>query len=604
MQLPRAQHLLQFLSPIQATSCPCSSVSLGKFEMEYTPSKNGKIVGSSSNNHTLVIPESKLVWSGKNRAAGSLMLVFHARASTGQKSQKRSLQQSLAKVSVELNRMNPSDIVQLTKTKHAVQTSSQDTSATYDGSEKVPRSTQSASDFNSQQAAMFGESINGSPLAVESHGSLDGVAENSAVVGTYSKMGRKTKSKMKERRDACIMTDLSLGTGETISPTQDHTTCIDPLEHGLAESNDDPNSMTPPLPKKGFTENGASLLSKLAAQCNGMNSLNGLNFLNGFADDHQSMTTDHSISRDDNPTFLDSNESNYSLTVSIPCTYRNRSRTSSTSCLSMDTSNHTYSKRRYKVPARKRSEIQLLLDGDKPPGQRISAEEIPVFTAEDPSNRATRYMIHQSKGSWTQLGTGTRKITPVEPFTYPFSPTLIPKKLSGIKRSLSESDAPLSSDVSSPPPKMPRVAEMDEEKEEKMEESMDEDSEVLETQDMDVKTTGAVSQSVSPPPTPPPPNVELTDEKSRDFAEQATGVAPEGLFCAEIVVFDSRGECLLDKGEYSILMHKCPQKSAGAEPPPLVTFAPLSWSSIFGGGEQVRKGQACASSLLHGCHAG
>lgn len=257
----------------------------------------------------------------------------------------------------------------------------------------------------------------------------------------------------------------------------------------------------------------------------------------------------------------------------------------------MYASNH---RKRYKIPARKRSEIQLLLDGDKPPGQRISAEEIPIFTAEDPSNRATRCNALQSKGSWTQLGTGTRKITPVEPFTYPISPTLIPKKMTGIKRSLSESDAPFSSDVSSPPPKMARVSETDEQQEE----CMDDGNKTLEEQDLDVHV-GPFSKSLSPPhsPTsPPPPNFENEfDEKIHNPSEQTVpSVAPEGLFCAEMVVFDSRGECLLDKGEYSILMQKCCQKAAGSEPPPLVTFSPLSWSSIFGGGEQVN---ACSSVI-------
>ena len=524
--------------------------------MEYTPSKDAKIVGGcSANNHTLIIPESKLVWRGKSRGAGSMMLAFRARASTGQKSQKKSLQQSLNNVSIELNRINHSDIAQLAKTRQAAQTST-------DGSTEPTNSVQCDRDSESRPAVLSTESLS---------------SYEKDIVCSSTGLGENT-SKATERHDACIMTDVSLGAGET-SLSCENGVCNGALERGLPESEDDTSSVDPPLPKKGFTENSDSLLGKLAAQRNG---LNGLSFLNGFADDHQSQATDRS--HDDSDTaFLDSNKSDYSLTVSIPCTYRNGSRAASTGSLCMDTCNH--SKRRYKVPARKRSEIQLLLDGDKPPGQRISAEEIPIFTAEDPSDRATRYMAHQSRGPWTQLGTGTRKITPVEPFAYPVSPTLTPKKATGIKRSLSESDV-LSSDVSSPPPpKMVKVADSTEEVGENMKEVG------IKEIGLDIQTPITKSKSPSPVPSPPPNFREeiLCDEKAGVSAEQATGVAPEGLFCAEMVVYDSRGECLLDKGEYCILMQKCPEKDASSEQPPsLVTFPPLNWNSVFGGGEQVR----------------
>lgn len=559
--------------------------------MEYTPSKNAKIVGCRDSNHTLMIPESKLVWNGKNRGIGSLMLVFRARASTGKTlpHQKKSLQPSLAKVSVELNRMNHSDIAQLTKTKHTLQMASQANTATSEGSARVPKYTQSATDFDSQKAAVFSNSMNGPSSCVEAYDSnLEKRNENSNTVSSNSEVPRNTTAKVKEKRDACIMTDLSLGTGERTSPSHEHTSRNGPLEHDLGVSrNDRSYSESSFFPKKGFTEDSASLLGKLASQRNGF--LNGLNLFNGFTDDHQSQSTnDHSISHnDEDAAFPDSNESDYSLTVSIPCTYHNGSHASGSSSLFIERGNH---RKRYKIPARKRSEIQLLLDGDKPPGQRISPDEIPVFTAEDPSNRATRYMALQSnKGCWTQLGTGTRKITPVEPFTYSIAPTLIPNKMSGIKRSLSESDALLSSDISSPPPKMARVSETDDQPEENMEET-------LKGQNSDTGPMRAFSKSLSPPPSPmpppppsPPPNFENElDDKIHDSSEQAPqSIAPEGLFCAEMVVFDSRGECLLDKGEYSILMQKCSQKEAGSEPPPLVTFSPLSWSSVFGGGEQV-----------------
>ena len=616
--------------PWQAASCPCSSASLGKFEVEYRPTENAKIVGpsnsSSSSNgsaggsgskHTLTIPESKLVWRGRSRATGSLMLVFRARASKGQTSSlsspKKSVHHTLAKVSVELNRINHSDIAQLTKTKSMpTQTTSNSASLA-----KIPRTMpQIASDFGSQRAAVLSELSNGPPsftAAMESHGSFDAATEAQSAVDVPSKMSRKMKSKGIERRDACIMTDLSLGTGATHSPVSDHQDCNSPSEHGIVALRNNRSSATPPLPKKGFTENCTSLLGKLAAQRNGLSTLNGLCIPNGFGDDHHSKTTEHyqqHHDQDDDAAFLDSSsEADCSLTVSIPCTYHNGSHSSSTDGFCMDAgSTHNHVRRRYsRIPTRKRSEIQLLLDGDKPPGQRISAEEIPVFTAEDPSNRSTRSNLGspQSKGSWTQLGTGTRKITPVEPFTYPVSPTLTPKKVAGIKRSFSESDTLL--DPTAPLPKLARLAERDQAAE-SMEEEKEEEGEVVLMKEEDGEKKSAKEENdiemiaACSEPTSLLPNSDQqqqqqqTGEKSGNSPVQAPGgAAPGGVFCAEMVVFDSRGECLLDEGEYSILMQKCPQKEGGegdssagsGAGSPLVTFAPLVWSSVFGGEVKV-----------------
>ena len=69
---------------------------------------------------------------------------------------------------------------------------------------------------------------------------------------------------------------------------------------------------------------------------------------------------------------------------------------------------------------KRRSEIQLLYDGDKPRGQGISADEIPMFTAEDLSQIST------SKPNWH--GSSTRKVTPPEHFAYSL-PDHSPKKV-------------------------------------------------------------------------------------------------------------------------------------------------------------------------------
>ena len=529
------------------------------------------------------------------------MLVFQARPRTDRPlvpSQKKSLHQSLGKVSVELNRMNHSDIAQLTKTRQAPSAQTDTCSA------------RNLHDAGNNECDSRGSSASagGGIAHVDTQTSSSETLLESTNEQAYSKAPRKTRSRVK---DACIMTELCFGTG--LATTYEHSTC---KELGQVDSNDDRGSSAspppPPLyPKKGFTENSASLLGRLAAQHNG---LNGLNLFNGYReeDDHHSKKTTELCCNNKDSAFV---ESNFSLPVSIPrTTYRSSSLHSTSSSLcSEDASNdHTKGQRCHKVPARKRSEIQLLLDGDKPPGERISAEEVPVFTAEDPLDREThhRHAAHQAPakgGSWTRMGTGTRRITPVEQFVYPVLSTPAPlRKLGGRKRCLSESDTQqLTSEVDSPPPpKIARISAVEEE--ELSEECMNigEEGEAEEAgmfsgtfrkhvkHDIDAKI---LSECTSPPPSSPPPNFseDFTGEKNADAIEPAVP-PPEGLFCAELVVFDSRGECLLDQGEYSILMQKCPQLQERGRPPPLVTFSPLSWSSVFGAGDQVVKIFFCA----------
>lgn len=523
------------------------------------------------------------------------MLVFRATASTGggkqRKKEKPSLNQSLAQVSVELNRINHSDIVQLTKTKQTmIQTP---LSPTNDS--KLTRDLQNAVERDSR----LSDSIDSEPM--DTRGNSGNTCSRNSIPGVMvetctNNLRKITRSKAKDRRDACIMTDLSLGTGHATMTTPPSTTaCQHSRCNGPSHLSEENSCDQPCYPKKGFTETSTSLLKKLSSQHNG---LNGINLLNGYPNDHQSkeLTPNHHQC-DNEYTSLDSKD--YSLTVSIPCaTYHNGS---PVSCCTESNHNHhhdhhDHSKR--KVPARKRSEIQLLLDGDKPPGQRISPEEIPIITAEELSNRtSSRGTTYQSNCSWTQLGTGTRKITPVEPFTYSvISPTLTPRKTMGggqTKRSLSDSDMDNSLDISSPPPlKIARIDKL--ENDDMCMDYSDRDCDMFDNHERtDAKLKDVKSMSSSPVPSPPL-NVEENDtthETHRNTVEphSVTGIAPEGLFCSEVVVFDSRGECLLDEGEYTLLMQKGPQKDGGdlGEAPPLVTFSPLSWNTVFGGAEQV-----------------
>ncbi len=301
---------------------------------------------------------------------------------------------------------------------------------------------------------------------------------------------------------------------------------------------------------------------------------------------------------------------------------------------------------------KRRSEIQLLFDGDKPPGQRISELEIPVFVAEDISNRSVSSTSTGSNALW--LGSSTRKITPTEHFSYPlhslsptkrgsghtngvptnsaadcngFSSTLSPGHGGGgggnhRKRTAGSTDvnSALSPPDALPPSKQPKVTTG----------NADYDPQLLASGKHPVgKTLGSVSVEERggdclPPHHPTaaepvmeaelvqsggekhthlsnslmmltsfPPRVksivreegkgggEEEGEEERGPRESSVGQSSTS-FSAELVVFDSRGECLVRDGEYSILM----QCSSGKKGLGLSTFEPLTWKTVFGKGEQ------------------
>ena len=584
--------------------------------------------GGSGTSHTLTIPESKLVWQGtRNRASGSLMLVFHARASVtncGHPQLKKTPllspssgvlhhQPQLANVSVEVNRINHSDLAQLAR---ARQNSTTDMESS--GSSAVDS-------LSSSGKQMRGSALPGCGSECDSHTvSLTGSAP------THTKAQRKTRSsKGRERRDACIMTDLTLGTGAATAPP------VPPLSASTLPNSNPPcdqnptsrdNSTTPPLlPKKGFTETGASLVRKLVVAQSARNGLNGLNFLNGYPEDHHYHPTESLPGHNHNgKPFPDPKTlSNYSLTVSIPCTtaYQNGSHSSTSTSTNTDISNSCSDtqqqpsppllpgKRRYKIPAQKCPEMQLLLEGEEPPDQQFNSEDVAVFAAEEPvSQTAQKQPQQQPKLSWMQLGAGNRRVIPVTASPLPGLVGTKNTSITGVKRNLSESDVAVEPDLhpAPPPPKIARVSETV--TVEVLEQSHDgaaRDVEMnisgLDTSETQMETTSTLTPA--PKPTPASHNAPTVDHElqngnstsgpnSRIKTETpaSAGVPPEGLFCAEMVVFDSRGECLLDEGDYSILMQKCPEKGdSGTEegPPRLFTFSPLSWTSVFGAGDQV-----------------
>ena len=290
---------------------------------------------------------------------------------------------------------------------------------------------------------------------------------------------------------------------------------------------------------------------------------------------------------------------------------------------------------------RRRSEIQLLLDGDKPPSERISASEVPIFTAEDLSSRNTRSTggggaVGGASGGggggvmnkpW--LDSSTRKITPVAHFDHSYFS--FPQKFTGIvsshststasnvssaansrKRSVSDSESTVSKNLSSesvitpPPPKQQKVSGSGMNTSTVMEESKGESSQGGDPTLSECSSNGVVCNP-SQDATQPVSTLSATNKSEIDGCDvdsesssksDSNNVSslfhPDDVFTSEVVVFDSRGDCLLQEGEYSIMMQRCSnsKRDQGVEEmDELLTFPPLTWSSVFGGCNEIKVGE-------------
>ena len=522
---------------------------------------------------------------------GTQMLVFRARCPNRPATELKKLSKKTYRknISIELNKLNHNDIAsQIAKAKQQSHLQSQVSSSDKPGS--------------------------GSTLAQQQQTSILEEGSDQMACNSPGMAQRRAKSKTKkEKRDACVMTDLTFGTSviENLSPSPlspDDMKVKQSAKHAgssrlpkaLPQSPTQNFKLTsalsspPPHPKKGFTDKCTSpLIPRLPFK----NGLNRLTIPNGYADVEEIemplpssnskvpplklqkslVETNHfgacngetetnglcrKLFRKDPDTgeaipsgevFRFSKSEESSLIVSIPRAYYKPSRNSSTSSVS--------SEGRREAAYRRRSEIQLLLDGDKPKEHRISATEIPVFTAEDVANRSTRSAVTSvpSRGPWMSLGSSTRRITPVEHLSYPmpsFRTSIAERE--NRKRSFSDSDAiPSASSPIGPPTKQPRL-----EVETPVFGSMPETRSVDETQ---------------LPPKEGPNHAYL--ESKRDEASWDPALT-QSTFCAELAVFDSRGECLLQEGNYKLLMQRCLRKDRDV--PGLMTFAPLTWNTIFG----------------------
>ena len=548
---------------------------------------------------------------------GAQMLIFRASHCT------RGVERTIAKkksrklfpsVAIELNKLNHAEIA---KAKQQVQSQVSSVSENYRPTNRSTGETSSTSTScppsrpSFQQSGSQVQPGGTSPMSTEPSPMCNGThfpPTATALSPGVAQRRAKTKAK-KEKKDVGVMTDLSLGTAvinNLVPPLK--RTSVPPLSLQNGKQDQEPSLAH----RKGFSDKCTSPIFPRLVLKNGLGNINGLSPRNGYPDlgeielqaamskfpsSAQAVRNSRRAQWEATTEVNGVTSGDEGLIVSIPRSILVPSRSSSMSSVSSDCLG--FSRRGlYRGP--RRSEIQLLLDGDKPPGQRVSAEEIPVFVAEDVSSRTTR----RSKGPWQQ--SSTRKITPVEHFNYPLSPSS-PKKTTGDhvllenrKRVLSDSDS-----VSSPPPsKQPRI----ETETLPPSQSLAHAQQQQQTQPSSHPAPKLPQQALKlPPQQSQPPTAPMTtsvtstiaetDEKMMQIQTQTvedTSLvehsnpdhgSTEDVFNAELTVFDSRGSCLLNNGEYSILMQQCPKKEGDS--PGLMTFAPLKWNSIFGDAGQV-----------------
>lgn len=247
---------------------------------------------------------------------------------------------------------------------------------------------------------------------------------------------------------------------------------------------------------------------------------------------------------------------------------------------------------------KKHAEIERLRDGHKLLGKKAKESEMPAFSAEDVSNRPPcKSSAVPSSCSW--LGSSTRKITPVSLFSSSSSSNKkagkVPPGVASVtvvgcspgSRKRSES----SSDATGPPVKVPKI----------LDDFPPRVTTILEENGAKEKTptlgkNGRVAEAVHDHVHPESmAEVEVADgndvksQSGQPLQHLPSLIAPpeqtvadhssvsKDVYSAELVMFDSRGECLVKDGQYSILMQNCTNGKS------MFTFAPLTWSTVFGG---------------------
>ena len=337
-------------------------------------------------------------------------------------------------------------------------------------------------------------------------------------------------NKVKETRDFGVMTDVSLGTKDvemTFSPLK--LSRPQPQSQKVpTKTNDNPKPVKRPL------------ASNAVAKKSGMPIFPG----NGT----MSANTERRIGGKRLPQSPSSDsgspDGENAMIVSIPQEL--------VQCVSTedDRQSATPEKSNSASAIRKRRELQLLLDGDKPKNQWVSLQEIPVFQAEDPNSRQTR-----SNKLW---GSSTRRITPVEHFNFSFG-ALNSKKNPPRKQLPVDTITPQAQPHSSPrDPSQPPPAKQP---------ALSLPSPIMNSTSESTSPT-APNQSETLPPLParsshhppPPPS------------------PPKEMFFADLVAFDSRQQCLLVDGDYELVLRRCHENGHSDS-----HSSPLSWDSILRG---------------------
>ena len=275
---------------------------------------------------------------------------------------------------------------------------------------------------------------------------------------------------------------------------------------------------------------------------------------------------------------------------------------------------------------KRRTQVELLQDDLKSLGQKESESDNPSSSTEDVSSQSSSLT---NSNKW--LCSSTRKITPINLYNSPYSspsskktggslpnatssPAAVNTLLNSRKRTADTSSdiisPPISADLG-PPQKMPKILEDFPPRVMKTPKLLDEFpprvmtiSEQSKPQTISNKTEKVSSEDNGQKC--PEPLVEVVieeedmDKGGQHFTEseqpkeaqqdhqQSQTVASEehknesdlcsileGIYSGELVVFDSRGECLVKEGQYSILMQHEGNENGSS-------FEPLAWSSVLG----------------------
>ena len=396
------------------------------------------------------------------------------------------------------------------------------------------------------------------------------------------------------RRDACIMTDISYGTqviveqvgAQTSAPPPPPQSCCGPSRKGFSEKCTSP--LFKLLPKNGLVKNGVSVVEGNAKMQRNLHSGvlprdNAHNKHEANGDTTASEPHLRLLIKEGNGL-----KEEKPLVIRLPRRFVEASASESSE---MDIENDDsdeddgsveWDDKRGRLP--RRSEVQLLIDGDKPPEARVRASDIPVLLAEDIKNRSTRRST-SAKVSSHHNGGGLQRAA-VEASCPATSPR------NGSKRSLSSE-----MDVFTPPPAkhsrpnsevrddpVPPFSQMDAvdcgTHEEDFVDCLEEPMVELQSGTPQPQTSQSrtlplhTSQSGTPQP--------QTSQSGTPRSQTSQDV-----YVAELAMFDSRGLCLLEDGEYDLLMQRC-LEGRDEEPSRLFTFAPLSWDTVFGGCTKVQ----------------